>query len=41
MSKTYKAVIYKQKEGHKHVYDCELERIDDAFMYYEQFEKEN
>lgn len=38
MSMTYKAVIYKAKDGHKHAFDREEERMKDAFLYYEEME---
>ena len=39
MSKTYKSLIYKQRDGHKHVFNCERERIDDMYEYYLNFEE--
>lgn len=42
MSKTYKTIIYnKKKDGHKHAYECESERIEEALNYYLTYEKEN
>lgn len=34
MSRTVKSLIYKKRDGHKHVFNLEEERIEDMFNYY-------
>lgn len=40
MSKTYKSLVYKKRDGHRHAFNCEEERIEDLFRYYMTFEDE-